>query len=115
MPSTVEKERAQPRLRPFESQQISGIRLFRELVLAQLLQAITQAALEHRRRIRVEGNEIPERLAAVPAEPGQGRCVRIRMTCHILTNCPVRMLRQLVQRLGVRSRMRANEPQQVEI
>src|SRR5437588_2070992 len=100
----------------------SGIRterydsnLLGSFVFAETLQAIAQAPLQRRGRVGIESYEIPQRLAAVPAQPGQCGSVRVGMPRHIFTNCPIRMFRKLVQRLGIGSRLLADQPQQIKI
>src|SRR5882762_3319300 len=92
----------------------SGI-LLGSLVFAETLQAIAQAPLERRGRIGIESHEIPERLAAVTAQPGERVRVRVGVPGDIFANRAVRMSRQLVQRLRIGARVFADQPQQVII
>src|SRR6266699_805399 len=85
------------------------------LVLAETFQTIAQAPLQRRRRVGIECHEIPQRLAAILAQPSKCRCIGVRMPRHVLTNRTIGMLRQLVQRLGIGSRVLADQPQQVKI
>src|ERR1700674_545289 len=66
------------------------------LVLAETLQAIAQAPLQRRGRVGIECYEIPQRLAAILAQPGERRRIGVRMPCHIFANRTIRMFRQLV-------------------
>lgn len=86
-----------------------------ELVFTEFLEAVAQAALQRRWRIGIEGDKIPQRLAAIPAEPRERSGVRIRMACHIFADRAIRMLGEFVQSLGVGARMLADEAQQVKV
>src|SRR6266550_8674466 len=66
------------------------------LVLAETFQTIAQAPLQRRRRVGIECHEIPQRLAAILAQPSKRRCIGVRMPRHILTNRTIGMFRQLV-------------------
>ena len=44
--------------------------LSRSLVFAQTFQAVAKAALQRRRSVGIESDEVPQRLAAIFAEPG---------------------------------------------
>src|ERR1700720_3308535 len=66
------------------------------LVLAETLQAIAQAPLQRRGRVGIESHEIPQRLAAILAEPRKCRRIGVRMPCHIFANRAIRMFRQLI-------------------
>src|SRR5260370_31451463 len=76
-------------------------RLFRGLAFPQAFEAVAKAALQRRRRIRIERHQIPQRLASIPTEPGHGRSVGVRVARHILSNRPVTMLCQVDQALGI--------------
>ena len=54
---------------------------------------VKQAPLQRRGRIGIKSYEIPQRLAAIPAQPGQRRSVRVGMPCHIFANRAIRMFR----------------------
>src|SRR5207245_11601920 len=56
------------------------------LAFAETLQAVAQPPLQRRWRIGIESYEIPERLAAVPAQPRQSVRVRVGMPRNILAN-----------------------------
>src|SRR6267154_5383107 len=66
------------------------------LVLAETLQAIAQAPLQRRRRVGIECHEIPQRLAAILAQPSKRRRIGVRMPCHIFANRTIGMFCQLV-------------------
>src|SRR5438552_18791109 len=89
--------------------------LFGRLVLPETLQAITQAPLQRRGGVGIESHEIPERLAAIPAWSGQRRSIRVGVPRHIFANRAIWMLRQLIERLGIVSRMLADQAQQIKI
>jgi hypothetical protein len=57
-----------------------------ELVFAELFEAVAETALQRRRSIGIERDEIPERLAAVFAEPSKRTGIGARMACNIFTS-----------------------------
>src|SRR5258708_17827911 len=85
------------------------------LVFAETLATVAQPPLERSWRVGIESYEIPERLAAVPAQPRQGVSVPVGMPCHIFANCAVRMFRQLVQRLPAGTWMLADQTKEIKI
>src|SRR5260370_14516423 len=87
--------------------------LLGSLVFAETLQAIAQAPLERRGRIGIKSHEIPERLAAVTAQPGERVRVRVGVPGDIFANRAVRVSRHLVQRLRIGAGGFANPPPQV--
>src|SRR5579872_905373 len=91
------------------------LRLLRELILSEALQAVAQASLKDRRRVRVESHEIPQRLAAIAAQPRQSRRVGVRVARHVFANRAVGVLRQLVQSLGIRAGMLADQAEQIKV
>src|SRR5258708_24356879 len=67
--------------------------LLRGLVFAEAFQAVAQTALQRQRRVGIEGHQVPQRLAAVAAQPRERGRVRIRMARDVFANRAVRMLR----------------------
>ena len=61
------------------------------VIFAQTLQAVTQPALQRRRRIRIERHQIPQGLAAVLAEISQRNGICVRVPRHVFANRAVRM------------------------
>src|SRR5262249_9559914 len=86
-----------------------------ELGFAEALEAIAQAALQRRRRIGIESNEIPERLAAVFAQPCESGGVRVGGAGDGFSEGGVGMLGESVERLGVGTRMLTDEAEQVKV
>src|SRR3989442_4953015 len=82
---------------------------------AEPFEAVARPPLQRRWRIGIESYEIPERLAAVPAQPRQSVSVRVGMPRHIFANRSIRMFRQLVQCLRVGTWMLADQPEQIKI
>src|SRR6267154_1463137 len=90
-----------------------GGKLLRRLALAQFLQPVAKLSLQRRWSIRIERHQIPQGLAAVAAQPGEGRGIGIRMPRHVLPNRSVGVLGQLIQSFCVRARVFADQAQQV--
>src|SRR4249920_1279108 len=86
-----------------------------KLVFAELFETVAKAALKRSGRVGIEGDEIPERLAAIFAKPSKGACIGIRMAGDIFANGAVRMLGEFVQRFCVGARMLADQAQEIEI
>src|ERR1700688_451704 len=66
--------------------------LFRRLAFAQAFQAIAEAALQWRGGVGIEGDEIPQGLAAIFAEPGQRGGVGVGVARDIFADGGVGML-----------------------
>jgi len=85
------------------------------LGVAEALEAVAETALERRRRVGIEGDEIPKRLRLVFAEIGEGGGVGVGMPGNVLADGTVRMTSEAVQRPGIGARVFADEAEEVEI
>ena len=80
----------------------------RGVIFAEPLQAIAQTPLQRCRRIGIERDQIPQRLAAVLAQISSGRRISIRVASDVFANRRIRMAAEALQSLGIRTRMLAD-------
>src|SRR5215470_15159067 len=85
------------------------------VALAEALQTVTQPTLQGGRRVGIEGHQIPQRLAAVLAQVGEGRSVGVGVPGHVFADRRIRVPPEPLQGPGVRTGMFADQAQQVEV
>src|SRR5215472_1588565 len=87
----------------------------RGVAFAQALQPVAQTTLQWTWRIGVERHQIPQRLAAILAQIGERCGVGVRMAGYVLADRGIGVAAKALQSLGVRTRMLADQAQQIKI
>src|SRR6516225_9260827 len=87
----------------------------RGVTFAQALQPVAQTTLQWTWRSWVERHQIPQRLAAILAQIGERRGVGVRMAGYVLADGGIGVAAKPLQSLGVRTRMLADQAQEIKI
>src|ERR1700735_406278 len=90
-------------------------RLLRSGFLAQTAHALLQLLPQRGGRIRIECDEVPQWLCAIPAETRQRSRVAVGMPRDVFADRRIRMMRKMCQRFRRNLGMFADQPQQIVI